>query len=180
MAFLLLLGCFNATSDCAEADLFHVYAHPGGEFGGCTFESARDIKGVRCLGKPFATSLWPDGSVAYCYLDGAQTVAGIALPAESSVELYEDGSVGGWSISPNSAGPSATATYKGQTCTRAGFHANGQVASCVTFGAQGSKDSLSEDCWDEMGAEVEWRACRRRELDSPYLQWSARAKKTKR
>lgn len=180
MLFLLLSGCGGPSSGCAEADLFYSYTYPDGTFGGCTFEKARDIQGVRCLGKPFEISMWPDGSLAHCYLDGAQTVAGLQIPVDSSVSLYEDGTIGVWAASPNTEGPSPTVTYKGKSCTKAEVHANGVMASCVTFGEAGSKDTLKQECWDESGEVIGLRDCRMRELDTPYMQWRARTKKSKR
>jgi hypothetical protein len=176
----LLLACSGPTSGCADGDLFHVYTYEDGTFGGCTYETARDFGGVRCLGKPYTTSLWPEGSVATCYLDGAQTVAGLAFPVDTSISLYEDGSIGGWSISSDSVGVSPTVTHDGHTCTKAEIHPNGTFASCITFEATDAKPKATMTCWDESGKPLDRRDCIGRELQTPYSQWRARTKKTKR
>jgi hypothetical protein len=173
---ILLAACGGIESSCAEADMFHVYAHPDGSFGGCTFESPRQVGDARCLGKPYTTSVWADGSLAHCYLDGPQTVKGVDYPEDASVSFWEDGTLAGWTLPGTKTGSSKRIDYKGTGCTKATVHANGQLAECIVF----DDGKATKTCWNEEGASLDRQACSARELETAWGRWNDTVKKKKR
>jgi len=176
-ALYLLAGCFGGPeSDCAKADLFYVYEFTtDGGFAGCVHTSAHEVGANRCEGKPFETRVWSDGSLMSCYLDGDQSFAGTDFPDETGLWVWEDGTIGSFSLPRGEAAESTTVTFRGKTCTSADFYADGSYASCTTF-TKGAKRAKRR-CWDAAGAELPTKDCFRWEAPSPSDRWKSQTRK---